>query len=137
MRKTPEQQIEELRNEAARLQSQRKSAAHCFQRMEQIRRKQIRKANRLKEDDMSTLARWDKHTAPILRLIESNARWADKYARSVSEALLFLPERPAFETKAEEQLRQAEANLLTALERTQSALKAYGHKPVEQLQAAE
>ena len=89
---------------------------------------------------MSTLARWDKHTAPILRLIESNARWADKYARSVEEAMFLLPERPSWPSNAEDQLKHAEANLLTAVEKVQAALRAYETKPVEgaaHLQAAE
>lgn len=87
-----------------------------------------------------SMENWDKYTAPVLRAMESNAKWLEYHARGISEAVMLLPARPDFETKAEAELKQVEADLLIAIDRVQSALKCYGHKPVDgvkHLEAAE
>jgi hypothetical protein len=71
-----------------------------------------------------TLQDWDTKVRPHLNFIRSGAEMAARHARQ-------LPLRPAFESKAQDELAEARAVLEVALQRIINAQAIYHSKPVE------
>ena len=71
-----------------------------------------------------TLADWDTKVRPHLNFIRSGAEMAARHARQ-------LPLRPAFETKAQDELAEARAVLEAALQQIVTAQVEYEAKPLE------
>lgn len=84
-----------------------------------------------------TMTEWGKHTAPHLQSIEGNAAWISHYCGSIKEharkleyAIKGLKERPAWETKAQDELGKSIETLQVTLALCRSALEAYDSRPV-------
>jgi len=71
-----------------------------------------------------TLQDWDTKVRPHLNFIRSGAEMAARHARQ-------LPLRPAFESKAQDELAEARTVLETALQEIIAAQAAYESKPTE------
>jgi hypothetical protein len=71
-----------------------------------------------------TLQDWDTKVRPHLNFIRSGAEMAARHARQ-------LPLRPAFESKAEDELAEARAVLEAALKQIVTAQATYASKPLE------
>ena len=65
-----------------------------------------------------------------LNRIERNARHAMNNAVSITGAVRILRARPAFDTRAEDQLRCAETELEAALNAVRKAMQEFSTKPV-------
>lgn len=71
-----------------------------------------------------TLQDWDTKVRPHLNFIRSGAEMAARHARQ-------LPLRPAFESKAQDELAEARTVLETALQKIIAAQAVYESKEVE------
>jgi len=71
-----------------------------------------------------TLQDWDTKVRPHLNFIRSGAEMAARHARQ-------LPLRPAFESRAQDELAEARTVLETALQKIIAAQAAYESKPTE------
>jgi len=71
-----------------------------------------------------TLQDWDTKVRPHLNFIRSGAEMAARHARQ-------LPLRPAFESKAQDELAEARAVLEAALHQIKVAQVTYESKPLE------
>jgi len=71
-----------------------------------------------------TLQDWDTKVRPHLNFIRSGAEMAARHARQ-------LPLRPAFESKAQDELAEARMVLEAALKQIVTAQETYANKPLE------
>lgn len=71
-----------------------------------------------------TLVEWDQTIGKNLQFIEAGAEMAARHAR-------MLPLKPAFETKAQDELAQARKVLESALQKIIAAQTAYESKPAQ------
>lgn len=77
-----------------------------------------------------SLTQWDREIAPYLQTIESRGRQITTNVDDVSRAIFILQSRPAWRTKAIDELENAEHAIAALLERMRTARARYDQLPI-------
>jgi hypothetical protein len=76
-----------------------------------------------------TLQQWDREVAPYLHVIERTGREVVALTEQMGHAVRVLQSRPAWLTKAAEEMERAEREAFAALERIRNARACYAALP--------